>query len=390
MSTGAADRAGAMPVAPRRRLVLLIAEYAYFLSHRLDLARALAAAGFDVTVVTRVPGGITVPAWPGIAVRHLDIARGSGQPLRDLLALIRLTALLRSLRPAILHNVSVKLVLLGSLAAWLARVPSVLNGFTGLGALFHGGGPRLRGLRAVVVPVLGWVVRRTGAWSLFQNPEDEAAMVRLGLAAPAHSALVCGAGVDVTALRPAPEPDGVPVVLFVGRLLLDKGLAEFVTAACRLRDAGVEARFQVAGGTDPQNPRAVPPETLADWRREAPVEWLGHVPDMAGLYARCHIVCLPSYHEGVPKVLLEAAACGRPAVATDIAGCRRVVEPGRSGLLVPPRDATALAAALAELIRRPDLRRAFGDRARALAESTFAAPLINQEIVGLCRRMSET
>lgn len=385
MNTGATDNA-----ALRARLVLFIAEYGYFLSHRLALAQEAAAEGYAVTVVTCVPPGVTPGAWPGVDVVHLDVPRGMSAPLADLRALSRLVRLLRRLRPGILHNVSMKLILLGTLAAWLADVPRVLNAFTGLGALFHTDGGAVRGVRSVLVPVLRWLVRRTGAWALFQNPADQSAMEALGLAAAERSALVCGAGVDVAKFRPAPEPAGAPVVLFVGRLLLDKGLAEFVSAATRLREQGVQAQFQVAGEPDPQNPRSVPASLLADWRRAAPVEWLGQVQDMAGQMARSHIVCLPSYHEGVPKVLLEAAAAGRPAVTSDIDGCRMVVEAGRSGLLVPVRDGAALAAALGRLIADAGLRRAFGARARELAETRFAAPLVNGQVMELYRRMVRT
>lgn len=382
MNAGTTDTA-----ALRARLVLFIAEYGYFLSHRLALAQAAAAEGYAVTVVTRVPAGVIAGVWPGVEVVHVDVPRGMGSPVDDLRVLWKLTALLRRLRPGILHNVSVKLILLGTLAAWIADVPRVLNAFTGLGSLFHSGSVRLRMVRIVLVPLLACLVRRTRAWALFQNPGDAAAMQSRGLAVPERSALVCGAGVDIEKFRPVPEPAGVPVVLFVGRLLRGKGLAEYVAAATALQGQGVQARFLAAGEPDAQNPESVPAAILAQWRRTAPVEWLGQVDDMAGLLSRCHIVCLPSYHEGVPKALLEAAAAGRPVVAGDIDGCRAVVEAGQSGLLVPVRDAAALADALEQLIADAGLRHRFGARARELAQSRFAAPSVNGQVIELYRRM---
>ena len=374
----------------RKRLVLLIAEYDYFLSHRLALAQEATRAGYDVTVITRVPPGAVPGAWPGIQVRHVAMARGTGNPIAVLRALLQLVRLFREIRPALVHNVSVKLILLGSLAAWIASVPRVLNAYTGLGTLFHTNSRRLYWLRCVLVPVLAFLIRRTGAWALFQNPEDQVSMLQLGLAAPDRSALVCGTGVDTDLFQATPESDGEPVVLFVGRLLRDKGIREFVSAAQALQTKGVVARFVAAGDPDPENPQSISAAVLDVWRRTGPVEWLGQVADMPALLSRSHIICLPSYHEGAPKALLEAAASGRPVVATDIAGCRMVVQHGETGLLVPVRDAAALGSALESLICDPDLRRAMGAGARELALRRFAAHIINMHIMDLYRQMSQT
>ena len=372
-----------------KRLVLLIAEYGYFLSHRLELAQAAAQCGYSVTVITRVPAGTTPGAWPGVQIWHLDLLRGSGNPLADLRTLWRLAGMLRRLRPTILHNVSVKLILMGSLAAWITGVPRILNAFTGLGTLFHGQTHRMIWLRRVMIPLLGFLVRRTQAWAMFQNPEDQELMQRLHLAAPDRSLLVCGTGVDTDRFHPTPEPEGEPVILFVGRLLDDKGIGEFVAAVRALRHKGMVARFVAAGESDPENPHSVSAAVLEQWRRTTPVEWLGLVGDMPALLSRSHIVCLPSYHEGAPKALLEAAASGRPMVATDIAGCRMVVRHEETGLLVPVRDAAALAAAIERLINRPDQRRAMGERARTHAVQKLAAPIINEQITNLYQRMSQ-
>ncbi|MBI1731280.1 MAG: glycosyltransferase family 4 protein [Gammaproteobacteria bacterium] len=371
-------------------IALLIAEHGYFLSHRLSLAQAAVRAGYTVTVITTVPAGVTAGTWPGVEIAHLDLPRGMGTPVADLRALLRLTRILRKLRPALIQNVSVKLVLLGTLAAWIAGVPRILNAYTGLGTLFHAPSWRVRCVRAAVVPLLARLVRRTGAWALFQNTGDQSEMLRLKLAAPDRCALVCGTGVDTAHFHPTPEPEGEPVVLFVGRLLEDKGIGEFVQAATMLRRKGMKARFLAAGEPDPENPRSIPAAVLDEWRRSGPVEWLGQVTDMPALLSRSHIICLPSYHEGTPRVLLEAAASGRPVVAADIAGCRSVVKENATGLLVPVRDADALGAALERLIQRPDLRRVMGENARREAVARFAAPIINEHIIALYQRMVQT
>jgi glycosyltransferase involved in cell wall biosynthesis len=312
-----------------------------------------------------------------------------GNPVADLLTLFQLIKIFRALRPGLVHNVSVKLILLGSLAAWIAAVPRVLNAYTGLGTLFHSPSRPVAWLRGVLVPALAFLVRRTGAWALFQNPEDRDAMQRLGLAAPERSALVCGAGVDTDLFHPTPEPGGDPVVLFVGRLLKDKGIGEFVGAATALRGKGVAAQFRAAGEPDPENPQSIPQAVLDGWRAAGPVQWLGQMTDMPALLSRSHIVCLPSYHEGVPKALLEAAASGRPVVATDIAGCRMVVEHKVTGLLVPLRDAAALGTALESLIMDSGLRRTMGASARERAQQRFAAHIINKQVIDLYQRMNQ-
>jgi glycosyltransferase involved in cell wall biosynthesis len=201
--------------------------------------------------------------------------------------------------------------------------------------------------------------------------------------------LIPGSGVDVDLLRPMPEPDGPVTIAFVGRLLDDKGIRLLIAAHRLLRDRGANVNLLIAGTPDPANPASVSQAEAEAWGREAGVTWLGHVAsDISTVWRRAHIAVLPSRREGLPKSLLEAAACGRPMVATDVPGCREIAIPGETGLLVPVDDAPALAAAIGELAGSAALRARFGARARQLAEQRFSADAIGRAIVDLYLRLA--
>ncbi len=220
---------------------------------------------------------------------------------------------------------------------------------------------------------------------ILQNPDDLERLAAAG-AARQRLVLIAGSGVDLQRITPQPEPDGPVAVLLASRMIWKKGVAILVEAARRLRAEGVAARFLLAGDSDPGNPAAIPPAQLADWAREGVVEWLGFEDDMPALLAGSHIVCLPSsYGEGVPKSLIEGAAAGRPLVTTDTPGCRSIARDGENGILVPPENPDALAAALRRLIEDPALRRQMGARGRAIAEAAFGLDRVNAETLALYR-----
>ena len=206
---------------------------------------------------------------------------------------------------------------------------------------------------------------------MFQNRNDRDAFVKLGIITAAQSTIIRGSGVDLAEFAPLPESATTPVVVMAARLLVDKGVREFVEAARLLRARGASARFQLAGEVDPGNSASIHDAELAVWRKQGIVELLGQRHDIAQVFAAATMVVLPSYREGLPKVLIEAAACGRAVVTTDVPGCRDAIEPGQTGLLVPPRDARALADAIERLVADRELRVRFGQMGRALAEREF-------------------
>ncbi len=349
-----------------RRILFFITEDWYFVSHRLPLAVAAKNAGYAVTVLTRVRRHGEVIRAAGIELVPFEIDRSGMNPLRELVTLLRLIRVYRRLRPDIVHQVAMKPVLYGSLAARFAGHPRVVNALAGLGWLFTGGSRG--GLRWLGTRALAWLLRQ--GMTIVQNPDDEALIASLGVPKE-RIRRIAGSGVDLERFRPSPEPPGPVTVVFPARLLWDKGVGEFVEAARLLRRRGVAARFLLAGTPDPANPACVGEAQLSSWVKEGVVEYLGWVEDMATLWARAHVACLPSYREGLPKALLEAMACGRPVVTTDAPGCRDCVRDGDNGLLVPVRDAARLADALARLIDDAGLRQRLGARGRERAVAEF-------------------
>jgi glycosyltransferase involved in cell wall biosynthesis len=215
---------------------------------------------------------------------------------------------------------------------------------------------------------------------IFQNSEDRDTLLGFGALRPAQAVMIRGSGVDLARYVCTPEPPASPpIVVMASRLLYDKGVREFVEAARLLRGTGIDARFLLAGDPDFGNPAAVSAADLTRWRDEGVVECIGHCGDMPGLFAGAHLVVLPSYREGLPKVLVEAAACGRAVVTTDVAGCRDAVVPGETGMLVQPRNVRALVDAIAGLLANPDERQRMGAAARRLAEREFAVERIVDE-----------
>ncbi len=363
------------------KLLFVVTEDWYFVSHRLPLAVAAKAAGFDVAVATREGQQTEVIRNAGIRLIPFSLSRRGGNPLREVLALWRLY---RREQPDLVHHVALKPVMFGALAAWLARVPAQVNAVAGLGWLFTSS----RGIVRLVRPALRWMLasllNQPHSLTIVQNPEDKALLEHSGVSA-ARLRLIRGAGVDVQVFYPvSPPPESVCIVL-VARMLWDKGVGEFVEAARRLTEAGVNARFILVGDPDPANPASVPESTLHSWQGQHGVEWWGRREDMPAVLQAAHIACLPSFGEGLPKSLLEAAACGLPIVTTDAPGCREIVRDGVNGLLVPVRDAPALAAALRKLVDNPALRRQMGGQSRVRAVSEFGLEAVIMQTLAVYR-----
>ncbi len=366
--------------------ILIVANVSwFFVSHRLALAVAIRDAGFDVQVVAAPDETVEECERAGLPFHPLPMQRGHSGLVADLLTVRALTTLYRQLRPAIAHHVTLKPVLYGSLAARLARVPHTVNAVTGRGSMLLAPGLGARFRNRVAHQTLRLVGDRRRSWFLFQNTTDRDEFVYERIVASDRGALIPGSGVDLARYRFQPEPPGVPLVVFPARMLKDKGLVEFVEAARYLRRAGVRARFALVGGLDPANPSAVSSATINAWVAEGAIEWWGRRSDMPEVLAASHLVCLPSYREGMPKALLEAAASGRAIVTTDVPGCRDCVDPGRTGLLVPACDPAALAQALRELLEDPARREHFGRAGRALAEREFGLQLVVDRHLALYR-----
>jgi glycosyltransferase involved in cell wall biosynthesis len=367
------------------RLLYVVTEDWFFLSHRLPMARAAQAAGFEVHVATNVADGAAAIAREGFVLHPVRFARGRLSPLATLATVRALRELHRRIAPDLVHHVALQATILGSLAALGLPVARV-NAITGLGYSFISESKKARIVRTVIGTLLRFLVDRRRNVALVQNPDDRALLLGLGIAAE-RIALVPGSGVDVARLQPMPEPAGAITLGFVGRLLDDKGIRVLVAAQRLLRAKGLAVELLIAGTPDPANPASVSQAEAEAWGRESGITWLGHVDDIATVWARAHIAVLPSRREGLPKSLLEAAACGRPMVATDVPGCREIAIAWQTGLLVAPDAPGALAGAIEMLAQTPELRARFGRAARRLAEERFAADAIGRAVVALYARL---
>ena len=366
----------------------------FFVSHRLPLALAARAAGYEVHVAAALDrdldaGTRVLLESQGLVFHELRFSRSGSHPLELLRDFIDLRRLLRRLQPDIVHLVTLKPMLLGGIAARLAGIPNVILAVPGRGSVFSARGPVAGLRRAVALAMYRIAYRRGASRVIIQNAEDRDYFVGRGIFAAADVRLIRGSGADVSRLRPSPEAAGTPVVVFASRMLKEKGVSVFVAAARRLKEKGVAVRCVLVGDPDPGNPHSHTRAELMQWVDSGTVEWWGHRPDIGAVFAACHIVCLPTFYgEGVPKVLIEAAACGRPIVTTDQPGCRDIVRDGDNGLLVRARDAQALEAALARLLGDAALRQRMGARGRALVEAEFSLDIVVRQTLDIYRELA--
>ncbi len=371
-----------------RRILYVVTEDWYFLSHRLPMALAAKDAGYEVHVATRLNAGKDAIAAEGFIAHALDWERGSLSLSHSLGGVSALRRLLRELKPDILHNVALKSVLLGSIAALGLDRIAVVNSLTGLGILFIGEARVSVLKRKAVRYALQFLLKRPRTTTIMQNPDDRAFVRALGVPA-AQLVLIPGSGVDTKCLTPLPEPPPPITVAYVGRMLAHKGVPTLIEAFAQATASGVALRLLLAGDCDPENPGSLAPEQLREFATAFGIQWLGHVADIREVWAQAHFAVLASRGgEGLPKSLLEAAACGRAMVATDAPGCREIAIEGETALTVPVDDVPALAEAMARLTADASLREEFGARARALVEEKFSAATIGEQTVALYDRLS--
>ena len=373
-------RSGAPPV------LLFVVNVAWFFRlHRLHLAQAAKRAGFEVHVATAPDAALDVEEIrnAGLIYHEITVKRGVSTFAAEARLIVSLFRLHRQVRPAIVHHVTIKPVLWGTLAARAAGTRAVVNSISGLGTLFALTGLRGSIARFLLTATYRLLFGQSGVHVIFENSDDLSLFLKKRVIPAERTTLIRGAGVNLRTFRDEGLRGGIPVVILAARMLWDKGVAEFCAAASLLRQRGVAARFVLVGRADPDNPTAVPTEWLAEQQRVGCVEWWGHRDDMSTVYSSADIVCLPSYREGLPTVLLEGAACGCALVATDVPGCREVVQHEETGLLVPPRDAQALARTLGTIVQNADMRRRLADAALRKVREEFSVEMVQGETLRL-------
>lgn len=363
------------------RVVLVANTDWYLYNHRLSLAEALRRLGREVHLVSPDGPYAVRLQQAGFAWHAVALDRKGTNLLHEVRTWRRLADLYAALQPALVHHFTVKPVIYGSLAARQRSIPALVNSITGRGYVFSGRGLRPGLLRLVVRPLVSYALGAPNQRVIFQHQGDLDAYLAMGLVQADRSAVIPGSGIDPERFSPQPEPAGDAVVLMPSRMLWDKGVEDLVEASRRLRRAGLRFRTVLAGSPDPGNPTSISEQQLRAWAAEGSVEWIGQQEDMVSVYAGAHIVVLPSHAEGVPRALIEAAAMGKPIVATDLPGCRKVVTPGLNGLLVPSRDVEALSQALRVLIEHPARRADMGVESRTIALRSFTDDIVNGQII---------
>jgi glycosyltransferase involved in cell wall biosynthesis len=359
-----------------RHLVYVITEDWFFKSHFFDRAIAAVRAGYKVTVITRCRDSAREFEKYGLLTENIEFSRRGSNPITELATIFKLRSTLKRIKPDIVHNIALKPVVLGSLAAQFAGIRNIVNAPVGMGYVFTSQESKARVLRPIVKVLIRYVLGNKNRRVIIENHDDFENLVSGGFALRDLIALIKGAGVDVQKFSQRPEPAEPVKVIMVSRLLRDKGVYEFIGAAKIVRSKNSSVQFLLVGDIDDGNPTSMNSKAIASLANSKDVTWLGARTGIAELLAESHIACLPSYREGLPKSLIEAASVGRPIVTTDTPGCREVVTHMVNGLLVQPRDAQALALAIEKLVEDPNLRKLMGEENRRKAETEYANEII--------------
>jgi len=371
-------------------VLFFVTEDWYFCSHRLHLAIAAKQAGYDVTVVTCVSLHGEIIKHAGLRLIPVQLSRGGINPWKEFCSVSELIRLYRQVRPDIVHQVALKPVLYGSIAARLSGVRHIVNALTGLGFVFSSS----RTMASLLRPCLRFALRRLlnqpKSRMIVQNPDDYRMLVGERLILEGRVALIRGSGVDIDCFTPMVEPANVPIVFtFVGRMLQDKGVEEFVDAVKLLRQQGEQLKAVLVGQPDQENPGTLSETQIQAWHSGGHVEWWGQRNDIPNVWAQSHVAVLPSYREGLPKSLLEAAACARPLISCDVPGCREIVHHKENGLLVPARNVNALADAMRTLLHDQNMRQRMGKMGRLMVENDLSNACVAEQTLRLYREICE-
>ncbi len=369
------------------KLLMLITEDWYFWSHRLPIALAAKNAGFDVIIATHLQEHEQRIRDKGLRVIPILLRRRSRNPFNELLSVYDLVRIYREEKPDIVHHVTIKPILYGSWAAQFADNQAVVNAIAGLGYVFIARGPKAFFFRELISLAYRSALRTKHSQVVFQNNEDRDTFVKNGLVKEEQTVLVKGSGVDLNNFAYSPEYSEIPVVMYAGRILWDKGLGELVEASRLLRGQNFDCHVVLVGSPDPDNPKSIPESQIRQWVEEGIISWWGQREDMPETLAQSSIIVLPSYREGLPKILLEAGAIGRPVVATDVTGCRDVIRDGENGFLVPLGDVSALANAIGKLLQDKELRQEMGLRGRKIVEAEFSIDRVISETLSVYQKL---
>jgi len=370
------------------KILYVVNAHEYTAAHRLPLLSGAKRAGYSILCAApKDSPALRLLKDEGWTCHTMVLSRRGISILSESFSLREFVRLYKKVQPDLVHHATIKPILYGSIAARLTKVPAMVNAVTGLGYVYTGSGIQRRLLRWIVNTLYRVAFRHPNQRVIFQNRDDWDSLERFGAVRGKEAVIIPGSGVDIEHFRPAPEPTDEPVVICPARMLWDKGVGEFVDASRNLIAARVRCRFALVGGTDPGNPAAIPEEQLNHWVEEGVVEWWGPQQNMVPIYQSANLVVLPSYREGLPKVLIEASACQRAVVATNVPGCRDAVIDGKTGYLVPVRDSHSLAKRIDELVQNADLRFRMGVAGRQFAIDRFATDCVVKATLGVYEQL---
>jgi glycosyltransferase involved in cell wall biosynthesis len=372
-----------------KKLLFVVNVDWFFLSHRLPIALEAMNLGYEVHIATGITKHFQEMESFGLIVHPLSIHRSDTSLISAIKLTFEIFQVYKSVKPDIVHLVTIKPVILGGIVARIAKTPGVVAAISGFGFVFTDSSLRARIIRVMASQIYPLALKHNNARIIVQNPSDFEKIQKIAKISPSIIRLIPGSGVDLEEFSFKPERSLVPVVMMPCRMLVSKGVKEFVNAARYISKEGIQARFVLVGDTDPANPASLSRQQLETWHRESVIEWWGHCTKMPDVLTQAHVVVLPSYGEGLPKILVEAAACGRPIVTTDIPGCRAAIEPDVTGFLVPVKDTGSLAAAIKNLLMNPKLRSDMGAAGRKRAESIFSIEKIVSDHLNIYHELEQ-
>lgn len=373
------------------KILFLINDLNFFCSHRLPIARELQLKGFEVKIAYGDHGGFksSILEEQGFETFYVPIERSGMNLLKEFKSILLIFKLFLLVKPDLVHLVTIKPYLYGGIVARLVRVPSLVSAVSGLGTLFIHKNFKSKILRTFLYPLYYFAFSHPNQSVIVQNKEDANLLMNWGVLKKNKIKLIRGSGVKIEEFVDLEETNTIPVVCFLARLLVDKGVYEFIAAAKILKKRGINAKFILAGDIDPKNKSGLNKNDITKIKKGNHVQVIGYQKDVPKLYASSHIICLPSYREGLPKSLIEAAAAGRAVVTSDVPGCRDAIESGKTGLLVPVKDEEALANAINYLIENPDIRKQMGRAGRKLAEREFKLEGVIKNHISIYKKLFE-
>ncbi|ARC91076.1 glycosyltransferase family 1 protein [Vibrio coralliilyticus] len=354
-----------------RKLLFVVNVDWFFVSHRLPIALAAIEEGYEVHLVCAITDKRTFLEGLGIQVHSYPLSRGVKGILGDFAAIRKLSAVINQVSPDVIHCITIKPVLYGGLLSRIKNIQQLVYSISGLGFVFTDNTFSTRLLRALIKKIYKLAIYNSGR-VIFQNENDLKLLLDNSIIKPGQEVLIKGAGVEIDDYDYFPEClDSVPIVMFLARLLKDKGIFEFVDASHEVHKKYPDVRFVIVGDIDEGNPNSITSSELASISQSEYIDCWGYTNEPEKIIPRANIMVLPSYREGFPKSLIEAAACGRATVTTDVPGCRDAIIDGKTGLLVPVKDSKSLARAIETLIDKPQYRMELGKQARLLAEKNY-------------------